>query len=172
MLDDRAETLTRPSSLAPDVPLHLHATYGRSEVLVALGDRDLGDKTSMREGVKHIAHHNADIFFVTLDKSSGAYSPTTRYADYAISRELFHWESQSNTTRTSPTGQRYLDGSSTILLFVREVNRDAYGRAPGFVFLGPATHVEDRGERPIEITWRLETPMPETMFRVARAAAG
>jgi len=84
---------------------------------------------------------------------------------------LFHWESQSGTTRRSPTGRRYLDGTSTVLLFVREVNKDANGRAPGFTFLGPVTHVEDRGEQPIQITWKVATPMNETLFRVAKAAA-
>ncbi|MGI9016455.1 MAG: DUF3427 domain-containing protein [Euzebya sp.] len=172
VLDQQADVVTRPSELGPEVPLHLHATYGRSEILIAFGDRELGQSTAMREGVKYLPDHNVDVFFVTLEKSEDHYSPSTRYADYAVSRTLFHWESQSRTTRTSPTGQRYLDGSSTVLMFVRRTNKDATGRAPGFTFLGPAHHVEDRGERPIQITWRLDTPMPETMFRIARAAAG
>ena len=89
-----------------------------------------------------------------------------------MSRELFHWESQSGTTRRSPTGRRYLDGTSTVLLFVRRTAKDASGRAPGFVFLGPVTRVSDRGEKPISITWRLQRPMPETLFALAKAAAG
>src|SRR5690242_21494866 len=36
-----------------------------------------------------------ELLFVTLDKSGKDYSPTTRYRDYAISPELFHWETQS-----------------------------------------------------------------------------
>ena len=39
----------------------------------------------------------SDLFAFTLDKSSGGFSPTTRYRDYAISPELIHWESQSAT---------------------------------------------------------------------------
>lgn len=171
VLDQRAGHLTRPSRLPPDVPLHLHGTYRREEILVALGDRDLGGRTSHREGVKYIQDLNIDVFLVTLEKSERDYSPTTRYHDYAVSRDLFHWESQSNTTRTSPTGTRYLDGSSTALLFTRRTNR-IDGRAPAYVFLGPVRHVSDRGERPIQITWRLETPMPETWFQVAKAVAG
>ena len=34
---------------------------------------------------------------VTLDKTVGHFSPTTRYRDHAISPELIHWESQSAT---------------------------------------------------------------------------
>ncbi len=172
VLEERARVLTRPSVLAAEVPLHVHATYGRGEVLVALGDRALGDATAHREGVRYVKAHGVDVLFVTLEKSDRDYSPTTRYRDYAVSRELFHWESQSGTTRRSPTGRRYLDGTSTVLLFVRRTKKDASGRAPGFVFLGPVTRVADRGEKPISITWRLERAMPEAWFAVARAAAG
>jgi superfamily II DNA or RNA helicase/HKD family nuclease len=171
VLDERASVLTKRLDLWSDVPLHLHATYTRSEVLVALGDRCLGDKTAMREGVRYLAARKTDLLFVTLDKSGGHYSPTTRYRDYAIARDLFHWESQSFTTRRSPTGRRYLDGSSHVLLFVRAREKDARGRTHGFVCLGPVVRVSDRGERPIQITWRLKTPMPEHLLRLARAAA-
>lgn len=172
VLEERARVLTRPSELAAEVPLHVHATYGRGEVLVALGDRVLGDVTAHREGVKRVEPHDIDVLFVTLEKSERDYSPTTRYRDYAVSTELFHWESQSGTTRRSPTGRRYLDGTSTVLLFVRRTRKDASGRAPGFLFLGPVTRVADRGEKPISITWRLARAMPESWFAVAKAAAG
>lgn len=170
-LSERADHLTQPSSLPPDIPLHLHGHYRREEILVALGERVLGGKTSHREGLRWVKDRNIDAFFVTLEKSEKHYSPSTRYRDYAISRELFHWESQSGTTRRSPTGKRYLAGSSTVLLFVRKTNKRG-NHAPGFVFLGPATRVEDRGEQPIAITWKLRTPMPERWFRLAKAVAG
>jgi hypothetical protein len=40
-----------------------------------------------------------------------------------------------------------------------------------FTFLGPATYVEHRGERPVAFTWRLPAPMPEELFEVARSVA-
>ena len=170
-LSSRADHITRPSSLDADLPLHVHASYRREEILVALGERQLGGKTSHREGVRWVKDRKIDAFFVTLEKSDRHYSPSTRYRDYAISRELFHWESQSETTRSSPTGQRYLRGASTPLLFVRRTNKVG-SHAPAFVFLGPARLVESRGEKPIAITWKLQTPMPERWFRVAKAVAG
>jgi superfamily II DNA or RNA helicase/HKD family nuclease len=170
-LEANARTLTYPLDRWTDVPLHVHATYTRTEILVALGDRDLGAKTAWREGVRYVAERNSDVLLVTLDKSGKHYSPTTRYRDYALAPDLFHWESQSGTSRRSPTGQRYLTGSSTVLLFVRSQPKDALGRAEGFVFLGPVTRVADRGERPIQIEWRLARPMPESLLRLARAAA-
>ena len=114
---------------------------------------------------------NVEAFFVTLKKSEADYSPTTMYRDYPISPTLFHWESQSTTTLASPTGQRYVKGTSTVLLFVREQAKDDFGTAP-YLFLGPATYVEHSGERPIAITWRLESPMPADFFQIASVAAG
>ncbi len=170
-LTERADHITRPSALDADVPLHLHASYRREEVLVALGEREIGGQMNHREGLLWAKKRGIDAFFVTLEKAEEHYSPSTRYRDYALSRELFHWESQSGTTRSSPTGQRYLTGASTPLLFVRRT-RKVGGQSSAFVFLGRASLVESRGERPIAITWRLASPMPERWFRVAKAVAG
>ena len=60
-----------------------------------------------QSGVYEAKAANAELFAFTLDKSSGGFSPTTRYRDYAISRTLIHWESQSVTRADSATGLRY-----------------------------------------------------------------
>jgi len=151
-----------------DVPLRVHARYQREEILAALDFPRLPN--SFREGVFHFAEHNVDAFFITLKKSEADYSPTTMYADYPISRDLFHWESQSTTSINSPTGRRYLDGSSTVLLFVRQEQKDDFGTSP-YLFLGPATYVSHTGDRPIAITWKLKTPMPTDVFNHASAVA-
>ena len=70
----------------------------------------------------------------------------------------------------SPTGQRYLSGSSTVLLFVRHEQKDEFGTSP-YLFLGPMQYVSHTGDRPIAITWRLETPMPTNLFSLATALA-
>jgi hypothetical protein len=175
VLDEQADQVTRSLSTMPgcdglaDVPLHLHASYSRDEVLAAFGLLQPGQRPSVREGVKYDEATSTDIFFVTLHKTEGHYSPTTMYRDYPISRELFHWESQSTTKQSSPTGRRYLDGSSRILLFVRERKTGAGGTTMPYLCLGPATLVDARGDRPIAITWRLHQPMPQTAFDAASA---
>jgi hypothetical protein len=101
------------------------------------------------------------------------YSPPTMYRDYAINRELFHWESQSRQTPRQPTVQRYINHrsqGSRILLFVRERKTFELGTQP-FTFLGPAEYVEHHGERPVAFTWRLPKPMPEALFETARSVA-
>ena len=113
---------------------------------------------------------SASIFFVTLKKSEADYSPTTMYRDYPISPTLFHWESQSTTALASPTGQRYVNGTSNVLLFVREQEKNEYGTAP-YLFLGPATYVSHQGEKPIAITWKLLHTLPTDFFHAASIAA-
>ncbi len=153
------------------VPLQIHARYQREEVLAALGYASMSRKpNSFREGVLYVPDLNIDAFFVTLKKSETDYSPTTLYRDYPISPTLFHWESQSTTTFASPTGQRYVNGTSTVLLFVRPEAKDEYGTAP-YLFLGPATYVRHHGEKPIAITWQLAHAMPIDFYSAAAVAA-
>jgi superfamily II DNA or RNA helicase/HKD family nuclease len=151
-----------------DVPLRVHARYQREEILAAL---DFPRKpNSFREGVWYSPELNVDSFFVTLKKSEADYSPTTMYRDYPISPTLLHWESQSTTSVSSPTGQRYLSGSSHVLIFARHEQKDEFGTSP-YLFLGPAHYVSHTGDRPIAITWRLAHDMPTDFFTMASAVA-
>ena len=116
----------------------------------------------------------SDLFFVTLEKAEDHYSPTTMYRDYAVSPDLFHWESQSTTSVESPTGRRYLNHSAEgthVFLFVRHRKHEA-GRTAPYTCLGAVDYVSHKGSRPIAITWRLRKPMPEDFFREAKLAAG
>nr|WP_272947630.1 DEAD/DEAH box helicase [Ornithinimicrobium murale] len=170
---DQADHPVRPlTGRLADVPLHVHGRYQREEVLAALGYASTARKpNSFREGVLYVPELNVDAFFVTLRKTDDSFSPTTMYRDYPISRDLFHWESQSVTTAASRTGQRYLTGTSTVLIFVREEKKDDFGTSP-YLLLGPARYLSHEGERPIAITWRLDVPMPADFFASAAVAAG
>ena len=117
---------------------------------------------SVREGVKWLPEKKLDVFFITLNKSDKDYSPTTMYKDYSINERLFHWQSQSTTGDTSATGQRYIhhrEQGSRVLLFVREFKQDLAGAAP-YTFLGTASYVEHQGSKPMNITWKLDAPIP------------
>jgi superfamily II DNA or RNA helicase/HKD family nuclease len=156
-----------------DVPLEVHASYSREEILAALGFASLQRTPStMREGVAWCPSANADAFLITLKKSDRDYSPTTMYRDFALSPKLFHWESQSTTSSASPTGQRYIhhrEQGSHILLFVRDAKTNALGASP-YVFLGPADYVSHEGDRPMAITWRLHRPMPTEVYQASTVA--
>ncbi|MGY0004019.1 DUF3427 domain-containing protein [Micromonospora sp. I033] len=171
VLRERIHRVTEPVGL-DRVPLRVHARYTRNEACAAFGMANPG---SLREGVKWLPDEQADIFFVTLVKSEHHYSPTTMYADRAITETLFQWESQSTTTSASATGQRYIHHEkqgSTVHLFVRET-KVAEGNmgVPAYLYAGPMTYREHSGERPMRIIWELAHPLPADMYTAARAIA-
>jgi superfamily II DNA or RNA helicase/HKD family nuclease len=176
LLEEDASHMTTPLTESQwiSVPLSVHATYSLTEILTAFDEMTIERPHRLREGVKFNTATSSDLFFVTLEKAEKHYSPTTMYKDYAISPELFHWQSQSQTTRQSPTGQRYIqhkEKGTSILLFVRRREK-MDGRTVPYIFLGPAEYVRHEGDRPISFVWRLQTPMPADFFRESRMAAG
>ena len=103
---------------------------------------------------------------MTLDKSEKSFSPSTRYEDFAVSSTRFHWQSQSTTSESSPTGRRYREQRENgvrFLLFVRPRKDEP------FLFLGPVHYVSHTGSRPMSIYWNLEHPMPAWFFEVCAA---
>ena len=156
---DRIDFIDAPVNLGFDCPLDLHCTYTRDQLLVAM---DFMNPSSVREGVKWLPDKQIDVLFVTLNKSDKDYSPTTMYNDYSINQELFHWQSQSTTNDTGSVGQRYINHrsrGSKVLLFVREFKNDIVGASP-YTFLGTANYVRHTGSRPMNITWKLDHPIP------------
>ena len=167
-LDDRVDHLQPMLSTSPHVPLHLHARYTRIEIQAAFNDGSAVRPPRWDSGVKWLPNERTDLFAFTLDKTSGQFSPTTRYQDYAISPELIHWESQSTTSVASPTGQRYLhhtERGSNVVLFARLRADDR-----AFWCLGPATYVRHERDRPIAVTWRLHHRLPADLYTAFAAA--
>jgi hypothetical protein len=152
----------------PDVPLQVHAQYSRIEILAAFGVGEGAKVAPWQTGVYWAQGERSDLMAFTLDKTSGGFSPTTRYRDYAISRELIHWESQSVTRADHETGLRYQHHQSQgshVMLFAR---LSADDRA--FYFLGPAKYLSHNSERPMAVTWKLEYPLPGDLFASFAAA--
>ncbi len=169
MLDGRIDHLHQPLTTHPDSPLQVHARYSRIEILAGMGlGGDRAKIAAWQSGVYEAKPTNAELLAFTLDKSSGAFSPTTRYRDCAISRTLIHWESQSITREDSPTGLRYRNHERegrTILLFTRLRADDR-----AFWFLGPASYRGHVGEKPMAITWGLDVPLPGDLYAAFAAA--
>lgn len=168
VLDDRVTHLQSPLSSHPEAPLLIHARYTRREILASFSAGEALMVPAWREGVRWLPDERVDLLAFTLDKSSGRFSPTTRYRDYAISRQLIHWESQSTTRESSNTGKRYQSHTgldSTALLFARLTLEDK-----AFWLLGPGTYVSHEGERPMAIQWRLQEELPGDLFMDFAAA--
>jgi len=153
-----------------DWPLALHRHYTRREIVAAVGYVGPGSKAMVPQGgILRLKDSHRELLFVTLDKSGSGFSPSTRYRDYAISRDRFHWETQSAASVSRPSGRRYVAADSPwrFYLFVR--------MAPGapFAFLGPMRYESHTGDRPIAIAWRMAHAMPASLFdRYATLASG
>lgn len=168
VLRHRVDHLHEPLRTHPDAPLQVHARYTRIEVLAAMGVGTGAKVAAWQSGVYEAKAARAELLAVTLDKTSGEFSPTTRYRDYAVSRTLLHWESQAATRADSATGLRYQtherDGR-TVLPFVRLRTDDR-----ALWFLGPARYRGHTGERPMAITWELDHPLPGDLYAAFAAA--
>lgn len=169
-----AEDKTRTRGVMPEVPfpcpLELHAKYGSVDILAALGVATMMSAGQRGVGVVHCREIKAYVLLVTFQKTEREFSPSTMYADYPISRELLHWESQSNTTQVGLSGQNLIhhkERGYTILVFARDVKKKNNVTVP-FTYLGPAEQDRYESERPIKMVWRLRHAMPAEMFEENR----
>jgi len=163
----KIDHLPKKLDINDEIPIELHASYSTTQVLAAVGINTIEEKKAFREGVKYVERYKLDLFFVTLNKSEKHFKESTRYTDYALSEDIFHWQSQNKTSTTSATGVRYLtqnENGSKVVIFVREKNSDEYGNTETFRCLGLANYESHKGSEPISISYKLKHKMPAEVF--------
>lgn len=167
ILRNKIKHLQKPLAHLEEVPLLLHARYARDQILTAFGAHTFEKKVTAREGVYELKEQNIELLFVTLNKNPKLFSPTTMYHDYAISEELFHWQSQNSARPDKGRGLSYIEqvkNGKLIFLFVREQSDDMYGNTMGYVNFGEVKYLKHEGSKPMSITWQLLEPMPSFMW--------
>jgi hypothetical protein len=75
----------------PEVPLQIHARYTRLEILGAYGIGEGAKIAPWQTGVYWDSDAATDLFAFTLDKTSGQFSPTTRYRDGRLPPHELRW---------------------------------------------------------------------------------
>lgn len=163
---DTTEVAGGPPELPYRVPLELHAQYGIREVQAAFGRATLESSGQTGVGVMYFAEQKTYALLVTFQKTEKEFSPSTMYADYPISRELLHWESQAKTAQHHKPGQNLIhhqERGYTVLFFARDITERNNVTVP-FTYLGPVDMVSYESERPIKMVWRLRYAMPVEMF--------
>lgn len=157
-------------------PLKVHSRYTKDQILAAFGENRFEKKSSSREGVLNIPTKNSELLFVTLEKTEEKFSPTTMYDDYAISENLFHWQTQNSSSPEKGRGFSYLthqENHKNILLFVRERSKDSNGNTMSYVFLGKVFYQSHYGSKPMSITWKLERDIPAFLWKeMAKMSVG
>ncbi len=171
----QSKQITRAEvSLPFPSPLELHGQYTMREVSSAFGKAHLESSGPTGTGVIPVKEHKLYLHFVTFEKTAKLFSESTMYRDYVRSRTKLHWESPSNTSQATPMGQNYIhqqERGNTILFFARLRKAEGKLTSP-FTYLGPATFVSAKGDRPIEMIWELEHPVTHSFFHEAKLAAG
>lgn len=163
---DTTEVSGQLPELPFDCPLELHAQYGIKEIQAVFGKATLETAGQTGVGSFHFAEAKTYTLLITYQKTKKESSPSTMYADYPISRDLLHWESQSMTSQQSETGQNLIhhkERGYTILIFARDQKRRNNVTVP-FSYLGPVERISYESERPIKMVWKLRHPMPVDMF--------
>ncbi|MFI5616868.1 DUF3427 domain-containing protein [Streptomyces sp. NPDC051567] len=148
-----------------ELPLTVHASYNREEILTALGYSALGGPfpSNYQAGVLWREDIKTDALLITLEKEEKDFSPQTQYKDYAMSEFQFHWETQHQTSESAPTGIRYQthkQNGSHVLLFVRRFKKTDIGSPCAWMLLGPADYCSHKGDKPMGITWQLHHEIP------------
>ncbi|WP_203295320.1 DUF3427 domain-containing protein [Luteirhabdus pelagi] len=149
-------------------PLKVHARYTRDQILVAFRKSSFSKKSSNREGSAVNKDLNTELLFINLIKSEENFSPTTMYDDYAVTKNLFHWQSQNSASPETAKGLSYINqdkNDKIVLLFVREKAKDEFGNTMGYVFIGKAFIQDYSGAKPMNINWKLEEPMPNYLWK-------
>jgi hypothetical protein len=155
-IDDQAEIELYGCYSADEIHLLLENKLGRWQVL----------------GTQYNRERKFAMVFVTINKSDKEYSASTRYMDYAISADQFHWQSKNDITIDSDDGQRIIHQRKNdwkYILFVRDSKRDEYGNTNAYYCLGFIDYNESHGECPMNVIWDMREPIPGFILESAKA---
>ncbi len=161
VLQSRSSLSFKPLPGLEGTPLCLHAGYHIREILTAVGWLSATRRTPFQAGRLSLSDRNTELLFVTLDKSAG-YHDRIAYRDYAISATRFHWQTQNSAGPDNASGRRYvesLDNGWHFQLFVRTRKGEPY------LACGPVVLESIEGDRPMNVVWHLDQPLPARWFR-------
>lgn len=149
--------------------IELYGCYSADEIHLLLEDR-LG--RWLVPGTQYNRERKFAMVFVTINKSDKEYSPSTRYEDYAISADQFHWQSMNSVRIDSEEGQRIIHQPTNgwkYILFVRDTKKDEYGNTNGFYCLGFIDYKSSADECPMNVIWNMQYPIPGFILETAKA---
>ena len=108
----------------------------------------------------HITAGDDEVFFVNVSKQG--MEAGNQYVDGFLSTDTFEWSSMNSTSPGSDKGRAVLDvpaNGRQVHLFARKNNK-----ANGYSYFGLLTPTHHHGSKPIQIAFRLITPLSEDQF--------
>lgn len=160
---------TKWFSIDDSAEIELYGCYSADEIHLLLENK-LGRWQVF--GTQYNMERKFAMVFVTLNKSDKEYSPTTLYEDYAISANQFHWQSMNSVRIGSEEGYRITQQKENgwkFILFVRDAKKDEYGNTNAYYCLGLIDFHESHGERPMNVVWDMQQPIPGFILEAAKA---
>lgn len=155
-IDDQAEIELYGCYSSDEIHLLLENKLGRWQVL----------------GAQYNKERKFAMIFVTLNKSDKEYSPSTRYEDYAISPEQFHWQTMNKVRQNSVEGQRIIQQHQNgwkFILFVRDSKQDEYGITNAYYCLGLMDVDRFHSECPMNVIMNMQNNIPGFILDSAKA---
>ena len=156
-------------SIDDEAEIELYGCYSADEIHLLLENK-LGRWQVF--GTQYNMERKLAMVFVTINKSDKEYSPSTRYEDYAISANQFHWQSMNGVRIDSEEGQRIIHQPTNgwkFILFVRDTKKDEYGNTNGYYCLGLIDYNYSSGERPMNVVWDMQNSIPGFILETAKA---
>ena len=156
-------------SIDDEAEIELYGCYSADEIHLLLENK-LGRWQVF--GTQYNTERKFAMVFVTINKSDKEYSPSTRYEDYAISANQFHWQSMNGVRIDSEEGQRIIQQPTNgwkYILFVRDAKKDEYGNTNGYYCLGQIDYNSSIGERPMNVIWDMQHSIPGFILETAKA---
>lgn len=115
--------------------LKLGKGYSKVELAELLDESYL---ENLREGIFNCSNYQSTILFVTLNKQNK--KKELHYNDY-FEEDFFHWDSQNKQHFNTPSIQKIIDESNTILLFCR-IDAKVKSKTQPFIYCGELEYVE------------------------------
>jgi hypothetical protein len=136
--------------------------YSRALIGELLQD---GRLKSSREGI--LSSGNYILLFVTLDKAKQL-NTKLRYNDF-FEGNLFHWDSQTTQTISTPRIQKIVKGEVDILLFTR-VHEKTKSKSNPFVFCGALSYKshDETTSKPVHIVFNCLDYQDEPSAQLAK----
>jgi len=154
--------VARLKSVIDKLELQLHQSFMRADIPGLFGLEF--NKAIWEAGHVCPKNTNYQILLVTLNKQGK--NKNEQYHDYFLDEKTFHWQSQNSTGPTGKRGKGIVEHRATgsqMQLFVRK-NKLQDGKAAPFTYCGQVDYQSHTAEKPMNVTWRLQTPLTEHLY--------
>ncbi|WP_419782756.1 DEAD/DEAH box helicase [Malaciobacter marinus] len=115
-------------------------------------------------GSGQLKHKNDYFLFINLDKQNAIKS--RRYSNVFFTNDTFSWQTKPNATINKGDGEKLIENIKhkvKLHIFVRKyITVDK--KTQNFIYLGLANTIKFEGEKPINLTLKLEKKLPKYLY--------